>query len=113
MNRTIRARRLARLSGSLLAAAGMTLMAAGPVQASSHREAPFITEHPKVDGTDFYAFRTYEPGRGSYVTLIANYQPLDASYGTPNYFTMDPDALDEVHVDNNSYAVEELAFQIR
>ncbi len=25
-----------------------------PVEASSHREAPFVTEHPKVDGTDFY-----------------------------------------------------------
>ncbi|HEX9473013.1 MAG TPA: DUF4331 domain-containing protein [Steroidobacteraceae bacterium] len=113
MNRTIRARRLARLSGSLLAAAGMTLMAAGPVQASSHREAPFITEHPKVDGTDFYAFRSYEPGRGSYVTLIANYQPLEASYGGPNYFTMDPDALYEIHVDNNGDAVEDLTFQFR
>ena len=29
--------------------------------ASSHREAPFITTSPKVDGTDFYMFRSYEP----------------------------------------------------
>ena len=28
--------------------------------ASSHREAPFITGTPKVDGTDFYMFRSYE-----------------------------------------------------
>ena len=42
--------------------------------ASSHREAPFITEHPKVDGTDFYMFRSYEQGREGYVTLIADYQ---------------------------------------
>jgi hypothetical protein len=27
----------------------------------SHREAPFITTVPKVDGTDFYMFRSYEP----------------------------------------------------
>ena len=27
--------------------------------ASSHREAPFITTTPKVDGTDFYMFRSY------------------------------------------------------
>ena len=33
--------------------------------ASSHREAPFITEHPKVDGTDFYMFRSYESGRAA------------------------------------------------
>lgn len=31
--------------------------------ASSHREAPFITTMPKVDGTDFYMFLSYEPGR--------------------------------------------------
>jgi hypothetical protein len=30
--------------------------------ASSHREAPFITQSPKVDGTDFYMFRSYEAG---------------------------------------------------
>jgi len=27
---------------------------AGTALASSHREAPFITTRPKVDGTDFY-----------------------------------------------------------
>ena len=43
-------------------------------RASSHREAPFITELPKVDGTDFYMFRSYEPGREGFVTLIANYR---------------------------------------
>ena len=30
-------------------------------QGSSHREAPGITKTPKVDGTDFYMFRSYEP----------------------------------------------------
>jgi uncharacterized protein DUF4331 len=54
------------------------------VHASSHREAPFITEHPKVDGTDFYMFRSYEPGRENFVTLIANYLPLQDAYGGPN-----------------------------
>jgi hypothetical protein len=29
--------------------------------ASSHREAPFITEHPKVDGTDFTCFAATSP----------------------------------------------------
>jgi hypothetical protein len=35
-----------------------------PVHASSHREGPFIATQPQVDGTDFYMFRAYEPGRG-------------------------------------------------
>lgn len=79
--------------------------------ASSHREAPGITEQPKVDATDFYMFRSYEPGREGYVTFIANYQPLQAPYGGPNYFTMDPDAIYEIHIDNDGDAVEDVTFQ--
>jgi len=81
--------------------------------ASSHREAPFITTAPKVDGTDFYMFRSYEAGRADFVTLIANYQPLQAPYGGPNYFAMDPNALYEIHVDNDGDAREDLSFQFR
>ena len=78
---------------------------------SSHREAPGIAEQPKIDGTDFYMFRSYEPGRQDYVTLIANYQPIQAPYGGPNYFTMDSDAIYEIHIDNDGDAVEDITFQ--
>ncbi len=81
--------------------------------ASSHREAPFITEMPKVDGTDFYMFNSYESGRSGYVTLVANYVPLQDVYGGPNYFMLDPEALYEIHVDNNGDAKEDLTFQFR
>jgi len=81
--------------------------------ASSHREAPFITEHPKVDGTDFYMFRSYEPTREGFVTLIANYLPLQAAYGGPNYFTLDPDAVYDIHIDNDGDALEDLTFRFR
>lgn len=92
-------------------ARGCLLMAvASAAIASSHREGPFITTVPKVDGTDFYMFRSYEDvmpdgsgGRSDYVTLIANYQPLQGPYGGPNYFSMDPNALYEIHVDNNGF----------
>jgi hypothetical protein len=94
-----------------VAAALATLV--GGALASSHREAPFITTSPKVDGTDFYMFVSYEQGRSDYVTLIANYQPLQAPYGGPNYFFMDPNALYEIHVDNNGDAKEDLTFQFR
>jgi len=96
------------------------LFAAAAALASSHREAPFITTSPKVDGTDFYMFRSYEGiaangtgGRSDYVTLIANYQPLQAPYGGPNYFQMDPNALYEIHIDNNGDAKEDITFQFR
>ena len=96
---------------AMLGAATLSL----PVSAlaSSHREAPFITEQPKVDATDFYMFNSYEPGRTGYVTLVANYVPLQAPYGGPNYFSMDPDALYEIHVDNNGDAKEDITFQFR
>jgi Domain of unknown function (DUF4331) len=82
-------------------------------QASSHREAPFITTVPKVDATDFYMFRSYEANRTDYVTLIANYLPLQDAYGGPNYFAMDPNAMYEIHIDNNGDAKEDLSFQFR
>jgi hypothetical protein len=81
--------------------------------ASSHREAPFIAGAPKVDGTDFYMFRSYEPGRSNYVTFIANYNPLQDAYGGPNYFTLDPKALYEIRIDNNGEAKADLTFQFR
>jgi hypothetical protein len=89
------------------------LAAATTTLASSHREAPFITTAPKVDGTDFYMFMSYETGRSDYVTIISNYQPLQHPYGGPNYFKMDPNALYEIHLDNNGDAKEDITFQFR
>jgi hypothetical protein len=100
--------RLTTLLGALLVAFGSM-----SVQASSHREAPSIAGSPRVDGTDFYMFNSYESGRNGYVTLIANYQPLQDPYGGPNYFKMDPNALYEIHVDNNGDAKEDLTFQFQ
>ena len=111
MPRTVAPRRLATLSA--LSAAIVASLAAAPVQASSHREAPSITHSPKVDGTDFYLFSSYEPGRAGFVTLIANYQPLQDPYGGPNYFKMDPNALYEIHIDNNGDAREDITFQFQ
>jgi hypothetical protein len=100
--------------GGALAAVPLALaMIAGGAAAASHREAPFITTVPKVDATDFYMFRSYEANRSDYVTLIANYQPLQDAYAGPNYFSMDPNALYEIHIDNNGDAREDLSFQFR
>lgn len=98
---------------SVIAAGSLSSIATLPVQASSHREAPFITRHPKVDGTDFYMFRSYEANRSAFTTLIADYAPLQDAYGGPNYFSMDPDALYEIHIDNVGDGKEHLTFQFR
>jgi hypothetical protein len=105
-----------RAGGPLLAAAaGVLMLATGPAPswASSHREAPAITAMPKVDATDLYLFRSYEPGREGFVTIVANYLPLQDPYGGPNYFALDPNALYEIHIDSNGDAREDLSFQFR
>jgi hypothetical protein len=97
--------------------AGMSIL--GNAGASSHREAPFITKNPKVDGTDFYMFQSYEAdrlkvdGTSDYTTIIANYIPLQDAYGGPNYFSFDPEALYEIHVENTGDAVEDITFQFQ
>lgn len=83
------------------------------VLASSHREAPNITRMPAVDSTDVYLFNSYEPGRDGYVTILANYIPLQDPYGGPNYFALDSSALYEIHIDNDGDAREDLTFQFR
>lgn len=83
------------------------------VLSSSHREAPGITEIPKVDNTDVYAFRSYEPGRQDFVTIIANFQPGENPGDGPNYYTMDPDAVYEIHIDSNGDAKEDLTYQFK
>jgi hypothetical protein len=111
MNRIHQARlRRNALCGALLA---MLAVAAPNALASSHREAPAITKMPKLDGTDLYAFRSYESGRSGYVTFIANYVPLQDSYGGPNYFTMEPDGFYDIHIDNNGDGWENITYRFR
>jgi hypothetical protein len=99
----------------LLSLVTVLALAAGstPGFASSHREASNITKTPKVDNIDVYAFRSYEPGREVFVTLMANFQPGEDPGSGPNYYTMDPDALYEIHVDNTGDAVKNLTFQFK
>jgi hypothetical protein len=82
-------------------------------QASSHREAPFVTTSPKVDGTDFYMFNSYDAAEPGNVVLIANYLPLQDPFGGPNYFTLDPEAMYEIDVDNTGSCTSKIAFQFQ
>ncbi|MCY7314876.1 MAG: DUF4331 domain-containing protein [Rubrivivax sp.] len=101
-----------RLALSALAACA-ALAAGSTAFASSHREGPFTAMNPSVDATDLYLFRSYEPGRQGYVTVIANYIPFQDPQGGPNFYQFNPNALYEIHVDNNGDAMEDLTFQFR
>lgn len=100
----------ARRVGRTAAAGSLMLAAVVGLGASSHREAPGITGLPKLDATDFYMFRSYEPGREAFVTFVANYVPLQDPYGGPNYFMLDPHGIYTIHVDRDGDAIEDLSF---
>ena len=54
-----------------------------PIAASSHREAPLISQDPLADNTDVYAF--VSPERPDRVVLIANFIPLEFPSSGPNF----------------------------
>jgi hypothetical protein len=81
--------------------------------ASSHREAPNIAGSPRVDGTDLYLFRSYESGRQAFVTVLANYIPLQDPSGGPNFYEMDPQAVYAININNDGDASADLSFQFR
>lgn len=96
---------------SKLAAAVAVALLPAFLQASSHREAPNITRSPAVDGTDFYLFMSYEPGREGYVSLIANYYPFQDPFGGPNYFALDKTASYRIQIDNDGDGRADLQFR--
>jgi hypothetical protein len=79
--------------------------------ASSHREAPVISDDPAADNTDVYAF--VSPDRPNSVTIIANYIPLEEPAGGPNFAKFGDDVLYELHVDNNGDSAEDITYQFR
>ena len=94
-----------------LAALAISTLWMGSVRASSHREAPLISQDPLADNTDVYAF--VSPNNPDRVTLIANFIPFEAPYGGPNFFKFDDNVLYEILVDNDGDAVEDVTFQFR
>ncbi len=70
-----------------------------PVFASSHREAPLISNDPLADNTDVYAFRS--PENPDFINIIANYVPGQLPQGGPNYYSFGENIRYEIHVDNN------------
>jgi hypothetical protein len=105
-------KRIALLGAFLLAAvAAAFVRGAGPEpsEASSHREAPLISEDPAADNTDVYAF--ISPDRPDTVTIVANYIPLEEPAGGPNFNQFADDVLYELKVDNNGDGREDVTYQ--
>jgi hypothetical protein len=82
-----------------------------PGSASSHREAPLISQDIYADNTDVYAF--VSPASPDKVTLISNFIPLQLPPGGPNFWKFDDNVLYEIMVDNDGDAVEDITFQFK
>jgi hypothetical protein len=84
----------------LLVASLICVMPQVQANASSHREAPLISNDPLADNTDLYAFKS--PCDAEKIVLIANYIPFQHPAGGPNWYTFGQNIRYEVHVDNNT-----------
>src|SRR5262245_5063517 len=82
-----------------------------PALASSHSEAPLMARDRFADNTDTYAFRSIEPGREGFVTLIANYIPFQQPSGGPHFFRFDDSVRYEIKIDNTGDGVEDVTYQ--
>ena len=107
------------LSAVLLLTAGLAAIVlllvygAGPhgAKASSHSEAPLISQDPRADNTDLYAF--VSPEDTSKVTIVANYIPLEAPASGPNFYSFDDSVLYEIKIDNNGDGKDDIGYQFR
>jgi hypothetical protein len=95
---------------SALAAVGV-IGSLAPSGASSHREAPLISQDPSADATDTYAF--VSPESPSTVTFVANWIPLEEPAGGPNFYKFSDDVNYQINIDNNGDAVPDLTYEFR
>lgn len=99
------------LSLSLLSSSFINLPKTPVAQASSHREAPLISQDPLADNTDVYAF--ISPDVPNTVTVLANFIPDQNPAGGPNFFKFDDSVLYQIRFDNNGDGRLDLAIQFR
>jgi hypothetical protein len=103
--------KLAAAGTAAAALAGLIGLSGDPVTASSHREAPLISQDPVADNTDVYLFR--DPVDPTKVNIIANFIGLEQPAAGPNFNRFGDDVLYEIHVDNDHDVEADLSYQFR
>jgi hypothetical protein len=83
----------------------------GTAAASSHREAPLISEDPSADNTDLYAFRS--PDNPDTLTIVSNFIPGEDPAAGPNYYTFSPTARYDIYVDRNGDGKADVSYYFR
>lgn len=77
-------------------------------QASSHREAPLISEDPAADNTDLFAWTT--PGTHDNLTIVANWIPLEEPSGGPNFYKFSDQVAYELHISRGNSLANVVAY---
>src|SRR5438128_6032024 len=79
--------------------------------ASSHREAPLISEDPSADNTDLYAFRS--PDKPDTVTILSDWIPGEDPAAGPNWYTFSPTARYDIYADTNGDGKPDVTWYFR
>lgn len=113
-----RVRSVSALCAALAATSFVFSVAVPASHASSHREAPLISEDPAADATDLYAFRTPQNASDGGVLpnsliIIANYWPMQEPGSGPNWPRFSDGVLYEIKIDNDGDAIEDITYQFR
>jgi hypothetical protein len=78
---------------------------------SSHREAPGISKDPVADNTDLYAF--VSPDKPEWVTILANFIPLEFPAGGPNFFEFGDDVTYDINISNDRSRDTDITYRFR
>ena len=99
--------------GTAVLVVGLAARGSSPAAAtaSSHREAPLISEDPSADNTDLYAFRS--PDKPSTVTIISNVIPGEDPAAGPNWYTFSPSARYDIYADTNGDGKPDVTWYFR
>ena len=103
------------VAGAVVVSAAAAAVLRGPSPAdgtaSSHREAPLISEDPTADNTDLYAFRS--PDRPDTISIISNVLPAEDPAAGPNYYRFSASARYNVYIDRDGNARPDVTYRFQ
>ena len=100
-------------AAAVAATVAVAVRGSGPqaASASSHREAPLISQDPTADNTDLYAF--VSPDKPSTATIVSNWIPGEDPAAGPNYYTFSQTARYDIYADTNGDGKPDISYYFR